>query len=86
MGCRYTRVVTLLVFCLCGLELVSPVLGPAGRHHRRTPGDVAMNRRTPDVDGSSTGDVLFYAPLIVVIAAVGILGFFGFRDARKKRA
>ncbi|MCW4052481.1 MAG: hypothetical protein NWE78_04635, partial [Candidatus Bathyarchaeota archaeon] len=31
MGCRYTRVVTLLVFCLCGLELVSPVLGPAGR-------------------------------------------------------
>ncbi len=86
MRCRYTLVITLLVFCLGGLELVSPVLGPAGRHHRRTPGDVTMNSRTPDFDGSSADDVLFYAPLIVVIAVVGILGFFGFRDSRKKRA
>lgn len=88
MQSRYVNVIILFLVLLAGLQFVFPAfgalhrkVGPEGyRRHR----DVAMNRQTQVFDDSPTGNITFYAPLIAVVAIVGVLGFFGIRDARKK--
>ncbi|MCW3980341.1 MAG: hypothetical protein NWF11_02590 [Candidatus Bathyarchaeota archaeon] len=88
MQSRYVNVVVLFLVLLAGLQFVFPAFGSLHRKwapegYRRN-SDVVLNRQTQGFDDSPTGNVTFYAPLIVVVAIVGVLGFFGIRDARKK--
>ncbi len=86
MQSRYVNVIILFLVLLAGLQFVVPAFGSVtgkGKGYRRHR-DVAMNRQTQVFDDSPTDDITFYAPLIAVVAIVGVLGFFGIRDARKK--
>ena len=85
---RYVLAVILLLFLVSELGYVLPVLAYASPGFRH--GESAwFNRpnRFPkdDSDIPLTSDALVAAPLIAVILAVALLGYFAFRENRNIR-